>query len=208
MADTMMNTMHRRSFLALAAALPLTVGAATAKVPLDRLSRYFNGITTLEARFTQLNPDGSRSAGKLYMRRPGRARFEYDPPEKSLVMAGGGQVAIFDGRSNTGNPDQDPLKRTPLAIILGRNVDLAQRSMIVGHDGDDRQTTLVAQDPEAPENGRVELVFMNEPLTLAGWTVVDGQGQRTRVQLERIQLGGRIAARLFSIPQEIEARQR
>ena len=204
--------MHRRQFLSTVvgglSVVGLSGGRGVAQVPLDRLSAYFNGISTLQARFEQLNDDGSRSTGTLYMRRPGRARFEYDPPEKSLVMAGGGQVAIFDGRSNAGSPEQYPLKRTPLWLILERNVDLDRRDMIVGHSGDDKTTTLVAQDPDAPENGRVELHFQNEPLTLAGWTVVDGGGARTRVQLQEIRLGGSLSARLFSIVQELDSRKR
>ncbi len=206
--------MHRRELITTAAAglgliaLGLSGIPARAQVPLNRLSTYFNGIRTLEADFVQFNDDGTKSSGTLYMRRPGRARFEYDPPEKSLVMAGGGQVAIFDGRSNAANPEQYPLKRTPLWLILERNVDLNRRNMVVGHYGDAKTTTLVAQDPDEPQNGRVELVFQNEPLTLAGWSVIDGGGARTRVQLEKIRLGGELSARLFNIRQEQQSRQR
>ncbi len=203
--------MHRRDLLAQGTALAMLglLGApAMAEVPLDRLSAYFNGIRTLEADFVQFNDDGSRSAGTLYMKRPGRARFEYDPPEKSLVLAGGGQVAIFDGRSNASTPEQYPLKRTPLWLVLERNVDLNRRNMVVGHFGDAKTTTLVAQDPDEPQNGRVELLFQNDPLTLAGWTVIDGTGARTRVQLSKIRLGGALSARLFNIPQEQESRSR
>lgn len=198
--------MDRRLFLGMTAAA-LTLGApASAKVPLQQLSTYFNGIETLEAKFAQTASNGARSTGTLFMRRPGRARFEYDPPEESLVMAGGGQVAIFDGRSNSRRPEQYPLKRTPLWIILEPRVDLGRGNMVIGHTGDAQRTTLVAQDPDAPENGRVELIFQNTPLTLAGWRVIDGQGQITTVQLTQIKLGGQIPARLFSIPQEINAR--
>lgn len=189
-------------------ALGLSGIPARAEVPLKELSAYFNGIDTLEATFVQLNDDGTRSSGTLYMRRPGRARFEYDPPEKSLVMAGGGQVAIFDGRSNATMPEQYPLKRTPLWLVLERNVDLNRRNMVVGHFGDATTTTLVAQDPDEPQNGRVELLFRNDPLTLAGWTVIDGGGARTRVELEEIRLGGSLSARLFNIAQEQASRQR
>lgn len=206
--------MHRRDFIASVAAgaglfgLGLAGIPARAQVPLNRLSTYFNGIRTLQADFIQHNDDGTRSSGTLFMRRPGRARFEYDPPDKSLVMAGGGQVAIFDGRSNAETPEQYPLKRTPLWLILERNVNLGRRNMVVGHFGDAKTTTLVAQDPDEPQNGRVELVFQNEPLTLAGWTVIDGGGARTRVQLKQIQLGGQLSAGLFNIVQEQQSRQR
>ena len=123
-------------------------------------------------------------------------------------MAGGGQVAIFDGRSNAVRPEQYPLKRTPLWLILERNVDLDRRGMVVGHFGDEKTTTLVAQDPDEPESGRVELIFQNEPLTLAGWTVIDGGGARTRVQLAQIRLGGELPSRLFNIVLEQQSRQR
>ena len=206
--------MHRREFMATAGAglglfaLGIAGIPARAQVPLERLSSYFNGIRTLEASFTQTNADGTTSTGTLFMRRPGRARFEYDPPDRSLVMAGGGQVAIFDGRSNASAPEQYPLKRTPLYVILERNVDLDRRDMVVDHFGDAKTTTLVAQDPDAPENGRVDLIFQNDPLTLSGWVVTDGSGNRTQVQLREIRLGGSLSARLFNIVQEQESRKR
>lgn len=201
--------MRRRDLLTSAACFAaLAVGPVRAEVPLSQLSSYFNGISTLEARFQQINSDGTRSDGTLYMRRPGRARFEYDPPEQSLVMAGGGKVAIFDGRSNAVSPEQYPLKRTPLWLVLERNVDLDRRDMVIDHFGDDARTTLVAQDPDAPENGRVELVFQNEPLTLAGWNVIDASGAKTTVQLTQIKLGVTLSARLFNIVQEQQSRER
>ena len=89
----------RRSLLMSVPALALVRPALADRIPLDEISRYFNSFTTAEGEFTQINPDGSLATGRIYIRRPGRVRFEYDPPEESLVMAGGGQVAIFDGRS-------------------------------------------------------------------------------------------------------------
>ena len=201
--------MHRRAFLIVATAATAAGfgGGVRAEVPLDRISAYFNSITTLQADFVQTNPDGKQQSGTLYMRRPGRARFEYDGDD-TLVMAGGGQVAVFDGRSNQSRPEQYPLKKTPLWVVLEGRVDLARRNMIVGHSGDARTTTVVAQDPDAPQNGRVELYFFNDPLTLAGWTTIDGQGARTRVQLEKIRLGGNLSNRLFNIVQETQSRSR
>lgn len=202
-----MGSMNRRHVLLAALAAALAPRALRAEpIALDRISAYFNALVTLEARFRQMNPDGSRSTGTLYIRRPGRARFEYDPPEEALVMAGGGQLAIFDGRSNTGRPEQYPLSRTPLNVILERNVDLSDRAAIVGHGGTADRTVVVAQDPENPDYGRIELVFTGDPVTLAGWTTIDGTGSVTRVELIDLKTGHDIPARLFSIPQEINAR--
>jgi len=86
------------------------------------------------------------------IKRPGRIRFEYNAPDNSLVMAGGGSVAIFDPRSNNG-PDRYPLSQTPLKIILERNVDLGRAKMVTGHTSDGTTTTITAQDPENPQYG-------------------------------------------------------
>ena len=75
----------------------LTLAPAVAeKLSLNAISKYLNGLSTVKGAFTQINDDGTISTGTIYIKRPGRVRFEYDPPEAALVMAGGGQVAIFD----------------------------------------------------------------------------------------------------------------
>lgn len=188
--------------LALAAALP-----AQARVPLDAISQYLNGLQTAEADFTQINPDGTISTGRLYIKRPGRMRFEYAPPDPTLVMAGGGQVAIFDSKSNKVEPEQYPLAQTPLNIILERNVDFSRRSMVVGHTDDGTATTVVAQDPAHPEYGRLELVFTDSPVELRQWVVVDGSGQRTTVVLGELAKGRDLSSTLFNIPYEVGQRR-
>jgi outer membrane lipoprotein-sorting protein len=194
--------------LALASALALLAVPATAQqLSLDDLSAYLNGLQTVTARFTQVNDDGSISTGTLYIKRPGRVRFEYDPPEKSLVMAGGGQVAIFDGRSNQG-PEQYPLKRTPLNLILERKVDLARRNMVVGHTSDGVTTTVVAQDPEHPQYGSLELVFSASPVELRQWIITDEGGNQTTVILQDMVKGGELSSFLFNITYETEQRNR
>ena len=199
--------MITRRFLFAAAFAALAVPASAQQLSLDDLSAYLNGLQTITARFTQVNDDGSISTGTLYIKRPGRVRFEYDPPEKSLVMAGGGQVAIFDGRSNQG-PEQYPLKRTPLNLILERKVDLARRNMVVGHTSDGITTTVVAQDPEHPDYGSLELVFSASPVELRQWVITDEGGNQTTVVLQDMQKGGELSSFLFNITYEIEQRNR
>ena len=202
--------MHRRSFLltACAATVAAAVPALAQQIPLNRISAYLNALQTAEAGFTQINPDGTISTGQVYIRRPGRARFEYDPPDDALVMAGGGQLAIFDGKSNLQRPEQYPLARTPLSIILERNVDLARRNMVVGHTYDGTATTVVAQDPEHPEYGRIELNFTDGPVELRQWVVVDGSGARTTIILRDMKTGGDLRASLFNITYETQQRNR
>ena len=114
-------------------------------------------------------------------------------------MAGGGQVAIFDGKSNTG-PEQYPLRRTPLSLILDRNVNLARANMVVGHHEDGPSTIVTAQDPEHPEYGNIELVFTGSPVELRQWIINDSAGSRTTVVLGDLQKGVRLANDRFVIP--------
>lgn len=197
----------RRSVLLSLAAASIARPAQAQAISLAELSRYFNGFQTLSAGFTQIASDGSRATGRLFIQRPGRARFEYDPPERSLVMAGGSQLAVFDARSNQG-PNQYPLRQTPLNLILERHVDLENRRMVVGHSSDGCSTTVIAQDPERPQYGSIRLIFSAGPVTLREWIIRDDTGRETRVILNNLRYGEALSARFFNISAEIEARRR
>lgn len=186
-------------------ALGLPAIAQDQAIPLADLSRYINGLTTAEADFTQVNADGTISTGRLYIRRPGRVRFEYAPPDANLVMAGGGQVAIFDAKSNQ-PPEQYPLRRTPLNLILADRVDLTTARMVVGHSHDGTATRVRAQDPEHPEYGSIELVFTANPVELRQWVIHDDAGGQTTVILGEMVKGGNLAPSLFNIVAETEKR--
>jgi outer membrane lipoprotein-sorting protein len=114
-------------------------------------------------------------------------------------------VAIFDGKSNTG-PEQFPLKRTPLNLILARDVDLSRSGMVVGHTSDGTTTSVTARDPERPEAGTIRLVFTADPVELRQWVISDEAGQETTVILGRMETGVDLGARMFNIVQEAQAR--
>ncbi len=195
--------MKRRSFMALAAAVALTATPAVAQqLSLGQVSQYLNGLQTAQGEFTQINADGTLSTGQIFIKRPGRIRFEYNAPDNSLVMAGGGQVAIFDPRSNNG-PDRYPLNQTPLKIILDRNVDLARASMVTGHTSDGTTTTITAQDPANPQYGNIQMVFTANPIELRQWIVTDDVGSQTTIILNDLVRGGRIGDIKFNILNEI-----
>ena len=63
---------------------------------MPQIEQYFNSIRSLKARFVQSNPNGSVVQGTLYVRRPGRMRFEYDPPSQLKIVADGFQVTMWD----------------------------------------------------------------------------------------------------------------
>jgi outer membrane lipoprotein-sorting protein len=183
---------------AFALALGLCAPAAWAaeKLSLNEISKYLNGITTANASFTQINDDGSLSTGKLFIHRPGRMRFEYDPPNGGTVVAKSGAVVIHDPKSNQ-PPETYPLKRTPLALVLAKRVDLGRANMVVGHSFDGTSTAVRAQDPKNPEYGSIEMMFTGDPVELRKWVIYDGSGGQTTVILGALETGRTFSSGLF-----------
>ena len=193
----------RLSSLALVASLSFAaIPAMAQQLSLSQISQYMNGLQTAQGGFTQINADGTLSTGQIYIKRPGRIRFEYNAPDNSLVMAGGGQVAIFDPKSNNG-PDRYPLNQTPLKIILERNVNFGQARMVTGHTSDGTTTTVTAQDPDHPEYGNIQMVFTANPTELRQWIVTDDVGSQTTVILNDMVAGGSIGEIKFNITSEM-----
>lgn len=185
--------------LALAPVLAVALAApAFAEISLGQLSSYLNGITTAQSPFTQVNSDGSISTGTVSIRKPGRVRFEYDN-DKTLVLASGGTVSIIDPKSNQ-MPQQYPLSRTPLSVVLAANVDLSRARMVVGHTSNGDKTIITAQDPDNPDYGSIDLVFTDNPVALRQWTVTDNAGTKTTVILQDMKTGMSLGQGMFNTP--------
>ena len=186
-------------------ALLATAPAAMAeKISLNNISNYLNGLSTVQSEFTQVNPDGTISAGTVYILRPGRVRFEYKN-SKQLMLASGGQVAVFDAKSNQG-PQVYPLGQTPLSIILDQNVNLARKGMVTGHSERKNTTVVKAHDPAHPQYGSIEMVF-TAPTELRQWVVTDDTGKKTTVILGEMKKGVSFKPSTFAIQNEINRRK-
>ena len=168
------------------------------RISLNKISDYINGLTTLQADFEQINSDGSIDRGKLYIRRPGRMRLEYTAPNNALVIAGTGSVAIFDDKSKNG-PTLFPLKKTPLNLLLKKNVDLSKNEMITEHTANNENTFIVAKDPKRKSQGSIKMMFSNSPISLQGWTITNQSNQKTKIILDKLDKKTKIPLYLFNI---------
>jgi len=167
------------------------------KISLNKISDYINGLTTLQADFEQINSDGSIDTGKLYIRRPGKMRLEYTTPNNALVIAGAGSVAIFDDKSKNG-PTLFPLKKTPLNLLLKKNVDLYKNEMITEHTANNENTFIVAKNPKRKSQGSIKMVFSNSPVSLQGWTITNQSNQKTKIILDKLDKKTKIPLYLFN----------
>ena len=190
--------LSRRSLIA---TLVLTAAArgAIAALPPDIVAQvedYLNGIRTLRADFTQIAPDGKTSTGKVYIKRPGRLRFEYDPPEQLLMVARDWRLVVHDGRAD--QTSTVPVDKTPLGVLLNEEIRLGGPVTIRSLAEISGELHLTVFRSAEPGRGELTLMFGLEPLDLRRWEVLDAQGKRTRVLLENVETNVPLENRLFS----------
>lgn len=200
-----MSALKRTLAAALVCIWPVFAGAAE-RLMLADISDYLNSITTLTSDFKQINDDGTVSTGKLYIRKPGRMRFEYDPPEQALVIAAASAVVIIDKKSNQ-PPETYPLNRTPLALVLRPNIDLTRSRMVREARFDGVATVVSAFDPKEPDSGFIEMTFTDNPTRLREWVIHDASGTRTKVILGTPETGMTLPNSMFD-PAREKARER
>lgn len=195
-----------RFFLALALWIAsLFPACGQAELSIDDIVKYLNSFTEAQADFEQVNSDGTVSTGRFFIKRPGRFRFQYDPPDRTLIIAGQRQIAIFDGKSNE-PPQQIPISRTPMSMILGERVEIDRPEILRRHSGDGLMTWVIVQNPEHYDNGWVQLVFSNSPIALREVNVDDGGGSLVQVRLSNLETGVSLDSGLFSRFDEIRRR--
>ena len=168
--------------------------SASDRADLTRVDNYLSGLTNLQGNFLQVGPDGSLAQGQFYLRRPGRMRFQYDPPEKLLVVADGTWVAVKDGFSAA---QRYPLGSTPLGILLDDHVDLAKEVKVLAVERQPGALRITLADKNDNAPGNITLVFDEPDLQLRQWIVTDAQGLQTTVALRNIQSGIRADNALF-----------
>lgn len=185
----------------LLAPLPVLAEAPATLSPQDqadlsRVEAYLNSLKSLRAHFMQVAPNGGISEGTAWMERPGRMRFQYDPPAPFLLLASSGTLTFHDASlQQTSNIS---LSRTPLGILLAEHVTLSGAVTVTGMARQPGQLQVTVVRTENPGDGSLTLVFTDQPLALRQWTVVDAQRRETRVTLYNIQLGGTFDPMLFT----------
>jgi outer membrane lipoprotein-sorting protein len=180
---------------ALAAGPPAALSSSQ-RALVDRATAYLQGLASVQGRFTQISGRGAVSTGTISMQRPGKARFEYDPPAQMLVVSDGDNVKILD-RALKPTPTVYPLGRTPLVLLLARHVRLDRGVAITEVLETPASFSITAVDPRRQAQGRITITFSKDPVELRGWTVVDAQGQQTRVTLTGLKPVAKLDSSLF-----------
>jgi outer membrane lipoprotein-sorting protein len=168
-----------------AAPVPATLGAQDT-LDLQRIAAYMNNIRTMTARFQQVASNGA-STGRLWVARPGRMRFEYDPPAQIALLADAQSVYYWDKELN--QTSKYELRQTPAWFFLRDPISFGGDVVVTRFEraGGIIRVTLV--ESARPDLGSLTLVFRENPLALVQWTVVDQQGKNTTLSLYETQFG-------------------
>lgn len=196
-------TLTRRSLgLALAAAalappaFAQTGLSAADKALVQRAAAYLESLAEARARFVQTDARGRSIGGEVFLKRPGKARFDYDDPSGLLVVSDGGVVSVQDTRLKTF--DRYPLSATPLSVFLAKNIRLDRGVTVTRVARMADGFSITARDGNKRTAGQITLNFREAPqLALTGWTITDAQNRQTRVQLQNLQRTSGLAGSLF-----------
>lgn len=199
-------TLTRRSLALALAAAPLAGSVAAPafaqaglsaqdRALVERAAAYLESLKEAKARFVQTDSRGRSIGGDVFLKRPGKARFDYDPPSGLLVVSDGGVVSVQDTRLKTF--DRYPLSATPLSVFLAKNIRLDKGVTVTRVSRMADGFSITARDGNKRTAGQIMLTFRNEPMTLTGWTITDAQGRQTRVQLQGLQRASGLAGSLF-----------
>ena len=162
---------------------------------LAKISAYLNSITSLQASFVQVGPNGELDQGMVYARKPGRLRFEYAPPSPYLIVSDGVTIAVSNSKLRT--VDRYPLVENPLNIILRENIDLTTDPRISGIDRQAGTIRITATEKSGPLKGQVTLIFRYPTIEIAQWIITDGQGLQTMIALKNPQTEIQLSPELF-----------
>ncbi len=194
--------LSRRTVLAGTLAAMLAPGISFAlteeeSAVIGEISAKLASIQTMNGEFVQFNPDGGQQQGKFFIARPGKVRFQYDPPATVSVVADGKSVLVFDKKLQT--YDIWPLSQTPLRLLLDSGLDLATSDRVQRVSVAPDLVEVELQDETRFSSGTLNLIFERGTYELRQWTVTDQQGLQTMVTLYNVEIGNQLASNLFEI---------
>ncbi len=147
----------------------------------SRAVRYLNDLTTLKARFIQISSNGAFAEGEMIVQRPGKLRFDYDPPHPVLIIANGFTLLFYDREVKQAS--FLPLWETPLWFLIRKKVTLSEDVVVSAVEQGPGTLRITLTDKDLSEAGSITLEFSDRPLDLKKWEITDAQGILTQVSL-------------------------
>lgn len=172
-----------------------TQEVSSSVLTLSRVEAAFNRITTLKARFVQIDRNNRLATGWFYLERPGKVRFDYDAPNPNLIISNRGHLYHVDKelKERSELPQTNPLYLFLKEKISFRTPDVQIKSFTKGVYN--VRLTLTAFN----EPGTLTLVFDMATLSLQQWILEDDEHHKTTITLEQSVYGEKFSPRVFKL---------
>jgi outer membrane lipoprotein carrier protein len=171
--------------------------------PTSEVEKYLDGLATWSADFTQTIDDGhgkvTRSAaGKLYLQKPGRFRWDYADPSEQLILADGKQIWFYDKdlqQANVRGMDAS-LANTPAVLLSGGGSLASQFDVTSLPPSDGLQWYQLVPKHADTDFQLVRIGFRNGDL--ASMFLADKLNQITQLTFSNSKRNAKFAADLFT----------
>jgi outer membrane lipoprotein carrier protein len=181
--------------------LTLLIASVAHADAVDALRDFSRDVKSGKANFTQTvtSPDGKRkkvSSGNFEFERPNRFRFAYAKPFEQVIVADGQKVWIYDADLNQASSRKlsDALGATPAALLAGANIE---RDFTLKAQPAEGGVDWVQATPKQAESTIQSLKLGFKGKELAAMEIVDGFGQRSRLDFSAVQANVPVAAERF-----------
>ena len=162
---------------------------------IKKIEDYLNKLNNISSNFIQINSDGLKVKGKLFLSKPGKLRIEYEKKENPLIIADGKWLHYFDMELN--EIQSVTIEKSPAWILLKKKVNLKKDFKIEALNKKNNKTFITLSDKDSENIKTIKLIFLNKPLTLKGWMIIDSNEIQTTVSLLKIKKINKFNSKTF-----------
>ena len=164
---------------------------------IKKIEDYLNKLNNISSNFIQINSDGLKVKGKLFLSKPGKLRIEYEKKENPLIIADGKWLHYFDMELN--EIQSVTIEKSPAWILLKKKVNLKKDFKIETLNKKNNKTFITLSDKDLENIKTIKLIFLNKPLTLKGWMIIDSNEIQTTVSLLKIKKINKFNSKTFQL---------
>jgi len=160
-----------------------------------KLQDYLNKLTTISADFVQTSPQGNLAGGKFKLSRPGKFKWQYNPPVPVLIMANYGEIVYYDKELDeiTYINQND----TVASILSKKVIDLSAEDIeIKKYKQHKNNIELALNNPQKPDEV-LNLIFSKNPIILQKMEITNSSNETTSIHFNNMQFGKPIADKEF-----------
>lgn len=181
----------------------LMSGAAKAEVvaatpeQITAAEQYLNTLTTVTSDFIQVGPEGDIANGTFYLSRPGKLRWQYQPPVPIVITANSGTITYYDAELDQISYLSE--KETLASFLTRKNIAFKDDINLVGATIEDGVLKIMLAQKGKEDEGSMMLVFEQKPLLLRKIEITDPTKKKTSINFNNPQYGMKLDDKLFVV---------